>query len=137
MSHSGDRVSLLADDNDLDAVAIHGNDEEATYGSMPSVRISDRKALDRTSATRQLAASLAYCLGAFSMGNMLGWSSSALPELETPSIAPGPVDQSQASLIGALICLGAGFQVVDRSLLDRWEISTTGIIINPVDMSKV
>lgn len=110
MSRSEDHLRLLGDEHDVNHSVEMDGDEEATFGSLPPVRIS-QPPLDKTATGRQVLASLAYCLGAFSMGNMLGWSSSALPELETPSIAPGPVDQSQASLIGALICLGAGLQV--------------------------
>lgn len=41
-----------------------------------------RRPLDRNACSRQTSSSLGFCLGAFAMGNMLGWPSTALPNLE-------------------------------------------------------
>ena len=36
---------------------------------------------DRVSLWRQFVSSAGFCMGAFAMGNTLGWSSTALPDL--------------------------------------------------------
>ncbi len=63
----------------------------------------------RTAKTRQALSSLGYCVGAFAMGNALGWSSPSLPRLESPESSP-QLTQAQAGWVGSLVCLGALLQ---------------------------
>ena len=61
-------------------------DEEERYGTFQrrsaeplSPPQPDR--LDKTSRFRQTVSSLGFCLGALAMGNALGWSATAVPNL--------------------------------------------------------
>lgn len=69
--------------------------------------------LDGKKATfRQVVASLGAATGALSMGCCLGWASPAIAQLtNSTSGPPGPLDTSQASWVGSLVCLGALVQV--------------------------
>ena len=82
------------DDDDGGEVAIAESsrilgvigDEEERYGTFQrrsaeplSPPQPDR--LDKTSRFRQTVSSLGFCLGALAMGNALGWSATAVPNL--------------------------------------------------------
>ena len=62
------------------------DDEEERYGTFqrrsrsPQPPLSPER-LDKTSRFRQTVSSLGFCLGALAMGNALGWSSTAVPNL--------------------------------------------------------
>ncbi|CAL8071347.1 unnamed protein product [Orchesella dallaii] len=60
----------------------------------------------RKSRVPQIQASLAVALGAFSVGNVLGWSSPGLPSLLTSGHFPD-LTKSDVSWIGSIITLGA------------------------------
>lgn len=105
---------LVSSDYDLSGdeeqkLGLHGGPLSVRMVNKPSETPSSPRPLDKVSVRRQLWASLGFCLGGFAMGNTLGWSSSALPELES-STSPILVSQSEGAFIGALVCLGALFQ---------------------------
>ena len=62
------------------------DDEEERYGTFQRRSRSPQppqspERLDKTSRFRQTVSSLGFCLGALAMGNALGWSSTAVPNL--------------------------------------------------------
>ena len=70
---------------------------------------------------RQLLASIGAATGALSMGLSLGWSSPAIPQLQSDtSIQPGPISDAEAGWVGALVPLGAFLSVpVSGPMLER------------------
>lgn len=72
---------------------------------------------DPVAASRQTWSALGYCLGALSMGTMLGWASPALPQLETASII---ADKGQSGWVGAVMCLGALIQGITQDTGKRY-----------------
>ena len=58
-------------------------DEEERYGTFQrrSPQPQSPPQPDKTSRLRQTVSSLGFCLGALAMGNALGWSSTAVPNL--------------------------------------------------------
>ena len=56
-------------------------DDEERYGTFQRRSPSPQNRLDKTSRFRQTVSSLGFCLGALAMGNALGWSSTAVPNL--------------------------------------------------------
>ena len=60
-------------------------DDEERYGTFqrrsPQPQSPPQNRLDKTSRFRQTVSSLGFCLGALAMGNALGWSSTAVPNL--------------------------------------------------------
>ncbi len=75
----------------------------------PSSSLARSPPPSRAAKTRQTLSALGYCLGAFAMGNALGWSSPALPRLESPESSP-QLSPSEAGWVGSLVCLGALLQ---------------------------
>jgi len=70
---------------------------------------------------RQLLSSIGAATGALSMGLSLGWSSPAIPQLQgDTSIQPGPISDTQAGWVGALVPLGAFLSVpVSGPMVER------------------
>ena len=61
---------------------------------------------------RQVMSSIGAATGAFSMGLSLGWSSPAIPQLQAnTSAVPGPISDTEADWVGALVPLGAFLSV--------------------------
>ena len=56
-------------------------DDEERYGTFQRRSPPPQNRLDKTSRFRQTVSSLGFCLGALAMGNALGWSSTAVPNL--------------------------------------------------------
>ncbi len=77
----------------------NGGDDSEARGPPPN----------KVAKTRQTVSALGYCVGAFAMGNALGWSSPALPRLESTESSP-QLTPEQAGWVGSLVCLGALLQ---------------------------
>ena len=62
---------------------VNDEDEEEMYGTFQRRSRSPQPPSppDKTSRLRQTLSSLGFCLGALAMGNALGWSSTAVPNL--------------------------------------------------------
>lgn len=78
------------DDDNEDGVAnaessrvLGAIDEEERYGTFQrrSPQPQSPDCLDKTSRFRQTVSTLGFCLGALAMGNTLGWSATAIPNL--------------------------------------------------------
>jgi sugar porter (SP) family MFS transporter len=108
-------VSIVPNDdvNNSDTVGLLGDEER--YGtfrqrhSPPTHEPTPPARLDKTSKMRQTLSSLGFCLGALAMGNALGWSSTAVPNLESPTSSL-PITKDEAAWVSSLICLGALLQ---------------------------
>ena len=75
------------DDGDAESSRVLGGvdeeEEEEMYGTFQRRSRSPQPPSppDKTSRLRQTVSTLGFCLGALAMGNALGWSSTAVPNL--------------------------------------------------------
>ncbi len=91
------------------------SDEEERYGTFSSSPQQHspssvvHRLPDKVSRWRQTASATGFCLGALAMGNALGWSSTAVPDLESPTSSLH-IDKDEAAWVSSLLCLGAMLQ---------------------------